>query len=42
MVVRDLLQWRAPAVLILAVLLVQWNTDLKHTVDICLKWQAFW
>ena len=33
MVVRGLLQWKAPPILVLVVLLTLWSPQLKHTVD---------
>lgn len=34
MVVKGSLQWRAPPILILAILLVLWNQQLKHSEDL--------
>ena len=34
MVVKDLLSFRAPPILILACLLLIWNTSVKHDVNI--------
>ena len=39
MVVYGLLRWRAPAVLILVCLLVQWQGQLNHTIEPCLLWR---
>ena len=36
MVVKGLLEMRAPPILILTCLLTLWNTQLPHSVDICL------
>lgn len=42
MVVLDMLKWRCPPVLILFVLLIRWNPQIKHSIEPRIWFSTIW